>query len=188
VLVQKTVVFFVKADSVGDNKRSTAVVIEGSIEVVDSTETITTKSQRVGAQTETIFTDIESVLAEMRSVGISVRYNHLRERHTVEQGTLLITILVADVMENKTFTVVEGNAKVPLLPVNLISIHLERNTFGLLHNDRLDVLTVFIADELGIEIVWLHRNGRALKFRVTGGNTFNLDDFVCHNVCKKGRE
>lgn len=85
-------------------------------------------------------------------------------------------------MENKTFTVVEGNAKVPLLPVNLVSVNLERNTFGLLHNDRLDVLTVFIADELGIEIVWLHRNGRALKFRVTGSNTFNLDDFICQNV------
>lgn len=79
VLVQETVVFFVKTDSVGDNKRSAAVVVEGSIEVVNSTETITTKSQRIGAQTETIFTDIESVLAEMRSVGISVRYNHLGE-------------------------------------------------------------------------------------------------------------
>jgi hypothetical protein len=118
-------VFFVKTDSVGDYKRSTTVIVEDSIEIVNSTKAVATKGQRVGAQTETIFTDIEGVLSEVRSAGFGVRDNHLGKGHTIEKGSAFISVLVVDIVEDQTFAVVEGDTKVPFLPVDFIAIHLE---------------------------------------------------------------
>lgn len=177
VLVKKTVVLFVKADSIGDDKWSTGVVIEDSIEVMDGTKTVASKSQRVGAQTKTVFTDIEGVLSEVRTAGLSVRNNHLRKRHAVEEGSAFISVLVVDIVKYKTLTVVEGDTKVPLLPVDFVTINLERDTLGLRYDERLDIFAVvFFSNEFGVEVVGFHWDSGALEFRVTGSNTFNVDD------------
>lgn len=188
VLHQDTVILFVHTDGVGDKERLTGMVVEGGIKVVDGTETITAQSKRVGTETQTVLSDIESVLAVVRSVGIGVGNNHLREGNTVEERTLLGTVLVADVVENKTLTVVHGDAQVPLLPVNFIALHSERDTLRLLDDDGLDILAVVVfSNEFRQEVVLLERDGGASELGISGSDAFNGDNlhltkiylFVC---------
>lgn len=74
VLHQDSVVLFVDADGVLDGAEGTVAGSEFGVEVVDDTLAVAAKRQRVGHVTSTVFTEIESVLALMRMLGVATNF------------------------------------------------------------------------------------------------------------------
>lgn len=116
VLEENTVVLLVNADGVLDGADRTIAGSKVGIEVVNDTLAVAAESQRVGKVTSTVFTEIKGVLALVRVLGVAIRHNHLRERKTVEDGTLNALVVEGDVVENDTLLVVEANVELPVLP------------------------------------------------------------------------
>ncbi|KAH3670887.1 hypothetical protein OGAPHI_000598 [Ogataea philodendri] len=136
VLEQQSVVLLVDTNSVLDGDWVSCSVGKVSVQVVDHTFTVAAKSQWVGHVTGTIFTDIQSVLSLVREVWTSVRNNHLGERHSVENRSHVAMVVVRNVRQDNTFSVVETNVELEVGPFHHVSGHLERNTFWLGHVDR----------------------------------------------------
>ena len=99
------------ADGVLDLIWITSAQVEAGVKVTDCTLAITSKRKRVGHESCTILAEIESVLSGMREIRTSVRDDHLRDRHTPEYWAHVAVIVICDVAQNNTFTVVETNVE-----------------------------------------------------------------------------
>jgi len=177
VLVQKTVVFLVNADGVLDDSGITLASSHDGIEVVDGALAITSELQRVGHETGTILTDVESVLLVVRRVGVTVGNDHLDDTDTVEESALAVLMLIlhANIRQNNTFTVVKSNVHLVASPRNLISSHAERNALGLGDVDRLQsAINVVLANKLGHVVVRGERNLCSLTVDVADINSEDL--------------
>jgi hypothetical protein len=118
---QNTVIFFVQADSVGNGQDVT--ITRGHVRVKECrhTSAITTTAQCVRVVADTFLTDVKSVLAEVRRERGSVGHNHFSERETVENRTQTTFIVPANVVEHNTFTRIETNTELPVVPVDEIA-------------------------------------------------------------------
>lgn len=169
VLVQETVVFLVNADGILDDGGITLASSHDSVEIVDSTLAITSQLERVGHQTGTILTNVESVLLVVRRLGVTVGNHHLDDTDAVEQGalSLLVLILHADVGQNNTLAVVEANVHLVPGPRDLIAAHAEGHALGLGDVDGLEgAVNVVVTDKLGHVVVRGERHLGALSVDV----------------------
>lgn len=169
VLVQETVVLLVNADGILDDGGITLASSHDSVKVVNSTLAITSQLERVGHQTSTILTDVESVLLVVRRFGVTVGNHHLDDTDAVEQSalSLLVLILHADVGEDNTLAVVEANVHLVPGPRDLVAAHAEGHALGLGDVDGLEgAVDVVVADELGHVVVRGERHLGALSVDV----------------------
>jgi hypothetical protein len=96
------------------------------------------------------------VFAVMRMLGVTVWYNHFRQRETVEDWSNISFVIESDVIEHNAFTVVEANVDTPVLPLDGASIHFERHTIRLSDMDWLNVCPVapILLDCRWVVVVW----------------------------------
>lgn len=177
VLVEKTVVLFVNANSVLNDSGLTVTSGHHTIHVVDGTLAITTQLQGVGHETGTILTNVEGVLLVVRLLGAAVGDNHLNNGDTVEQSALavLVHVVGANIRDDNTFTVVEANVHLVVGPRQLVATDLEGDTLGLSDVNGLEALVVvLIANKVGKEVVLLQRGSSALAVDEANVNTQNL--------------
>jgi len=88
--------------------------VEAGVKITDCALAITSKRKRVGHESCTILTEIESVLSGMREIRTSVRDDHLCDRHTPEYWAHVAMIVICDIAQYNTFTVVEANVELLL--------------------------------------------------------------------------
>jgi hypothetical protein len=141
VLEKNAVILLVDADGVLNLADSTSLSGHKGIEIVDRALAVATQSETVGEITGTVFTEIESVLALMGVLRVSVWDNHLGKGHSVEDGANVALVVEGNVVQDNTFSVVEANVELPVLPLNLAASarHLEGDTLGLGDVDGLQV-------------------------------------------------
>lgn len=113
MFMQNTRIFLVNANCILYLVGITGAQIEVSVEVTDSTFAITSKSKRICHESCTILTEIESVFSSMWEIRTSVRDDHLSDRQTPEQWSDIAVIVVCDVIQDNTLTVVETDVKLP---------------------------------------------------------------------------
>ncbi|KAH3664145.1 hypothetical protein OGAPHI_004859 [Ogataea philodendri] len=133
VLVQQATVLLVQADSAWDQARLTFRVGDSTVKVLDDSQTVATELQGVSGGTESSVTKIESLLSVVRSSWVSVRNSHLRQGQSVDNGSSL----EVDVVDSKSLSAVWNHGEFPSLPGDLVTINVERRTFWLLDNQRL---------------------------------------------------
>lgn len=115
---------------------------EVGVEVVDSPLAVAAKRETIRKVTSTVLAKVKGVLAVMRKIGVTATHlhrqqsgsgsgevqaiearllwhDHLRKRHPVEDGTLGPLVVECDVVEDKTFPVVEADVELPILPLHL---------------------------------------------------------------------
>ncbi|KAI6749781.1 hypothetical protein HG531_007046 [Fusarium graminearum] len=155
MLVQKTVVFFVDADGVLDDSGITLASGHDGIEVVNSSLAVTSQFQRVGHETGSILTNVESVLAVVRRIGVAVGNDHLYNTDSVEE--------------------VEANVHLVSSPGDFIAAHAEGHALGLCDVDGLEsAIDVILANELGHVVVGSKRNLGSLAVDETNIHSENL--------------
>src|SRR5688572_31307858 len=93
-------------------------VVAPRVEILHVAQTIAAERQRVEKLSDTVFTRVEGVAAEMSPRRIAIRYDHLRKRGTVDDRPQLFFVLIADAMENEPFAHMEAHAKLPFLPAD----------------------------------------------------------------------
>lgn len=104
---------------------------------LDNTEAIAAKRQVVDTVTETAIAKVKRLLAMEGGSGIGIWNAHLAQANSVHDAAPVI----ADVVQHRTFTRVEGDAEAPLLPLNQIRVgDAEAGALGLHHGKRLEVL------------------------------------------------
>lgn len=155
VLEEDTGVFLVDTDGVLDDRAGTRTVDKGSIHVVDGALAVAAEGKTVGHVATAVLSQVESVLALMRVLRISVGDDHLCERETVEHGADISIVIEGNVVQDDTLTVVETNVDVPLLPVDSTSVDTERNTLWLSDVNGLNIrpVTTIFLNRRGVVVV-----------------------------------
>lgn len=106
---------------------------------MDRPQTITAQLQIVRHNTRTNISQIKSGLLVIRVTRVGVRDIHIREGEAIEQ----VPAIVANIVQDHSFSLVETNTEGPLLPVYDIGSALlgdgEAGAFGLHHVQRLEV-------------------------------------------------
>jgi hypothetical protein len=139
VLEQDTCILFMDTDGVFDGLRIACSVDKVRVQVVDSTLAIAAKSQTVGHVSSAVLSEIKCMLALMGMLRISIGYDHLSKRHSVEDRSHVASVVETDVAQDDTLTIVESDMNGPILPLDGTSINIERNTLRLRDLDWLDV-------------------------------------------------
>lgn len=174
MLVEKTVVLLVDADSILDNSRLTLSGRQHSVHVMDGTLAIAAQFQRVRHETGAVFTDVKGVLLVMRRIGAAIRDNHLGHTDAVKQSTItvLVGVVHPDVGDHNTLTVVEANVHFISSPRELIASHLERHALRLGDINGLQpVVHVAVANEFGKVVVFGQGHGGPLAIHIANVDT-----------------
>ena len=168
-------VFFMDTDSILDGLRSSSTVDEMSVEVLDRAFAVATQGKTVGHVAASVLPEVESMLALMRMLRITVRHHHFSEGQPVEDAAFLAPIIIGDVVQNDTFAIIESDMDLPILPHNDSSIDLKVDAFRLGDVDGLDVLSVasFHFDCFRVVIVW-----RRLIDRSANRRDIDVNDFL----------
>jgi hypothetical protein len=91
-----TSVLLVNAYSILDENGFATVTNVCPGHVCDSTQAIAAKRQLHRHLADAVFADIEGKLARMRVDRLSIRNNHLRERHAIEKRAKFAVVVVCD--------------------------------------------------------------------------------------------
>jgi hypothetical protein len=130
MLPTNTGINLMKADCILHLHRLSLFIVDPSIEVFDDTKTITPESEIVGGRAGAALTEIVGRLAMIRRSWVAVRDSHLSQGETVEDRS----VIVADISEDDSFSVIECQSKFPLLPSNdfgVMVVNRETNTLRL---------------------------------------------------------
>lgn len=111
-------VFFVDADGVFDDLGGAGAVDKGGVHVVDCAFAVAAEGEAVSHIATTVFTEIEGVFTVMGVFGVTVGDYHFGEGEAVEDASFGAFVVVGDVVEDDTFTVVEADVDFPVLPVD----------------------------------------------------------------------
>ena len=148
MLPEYAVILLVHADGVLDGERLAPAVAEMSVEVADQAQAVAAQLKAVGAHAHAILADIECVLSPLGRAGITVGDHHLGKRGSVEDRPLAVLVMIAQVMQRQAFPRIEADDEAPLLPANLVALHLEARPLRLVDLERLDVVAQ-AADPIG---------------------------------------
>jgi len=165
VLVEKAIVLFVNADSVGKYRSKTASGRHDGIKILDGSLAVTACLQRVGHQTHAILANIECMLPVVRKIRIAVRDDHLGNTEAIEHhaASLLVHVVDRHIRDNDSFTVVKSDVHLVARPGKLVAVHGERDALGLGDIDGLEpVKDIAILQEFGKEVVRLSRHRHSL--------------------------
>lgn len=182
VLEENASILLVDTDSVLGGVSRTVRLDEASVHVVDSTLAVTAEGQAVGQVTTTVLAQIEGMLALVRVLRAAVGNNHLSKRETVHDGANLALIIEAKVAEDETFSVVETNVHLPVLPVDVTALETEGDTLWLGNVDWLDGVTVATV-LLNIGNVVVVR--RSLAERPADLGDINVNELLLDGVVKR---
>ena len=112
VLPTDACINFVHANAVLHFDGFTLLVVDPPVKVLDGTEAITSQGEIIGSGAGAALTKIISRLAVVGGSRITVRNGHLSKRQTIKHRSAVI----ADVTEDGTFAIIEGQAESPFLP------------------------------------------------------------------------
>ena len=150
MLPEDAVILFVHADRVFDRQRLAAAANHMGIEILNQPQAVAAQLQTVGARAHAVLADVEGVLAPLRRRRIAVGNDHLGQRGAIENGALLALIVVAQIVQRQSFTGIEADDEVPVLPANAVAVHTEARPFRLRDVERLDVLAEVLYPVSGI--------------------------------------
>ncbi|CAB4892011.1 unannotated protein [freshwater metagenome] len=149
VLPQHRIVFLVDADRVGDRVRLAFAVVQHGIEVPDLTEAVAAELERGGHEAQAPLADVECGAPIVILGVVTIRNDHLRERHSVRDGSHVPVVVVGDRVQRHALAVVEPHAQRPVLPRQLVAVQLERRAVRLGDLERLQRRTAAgVADAL----------------------------------------
>src|SRR5579859_7798077 len=131
---------FVHADCVLHLHRLPFFIVDPSVEILDDTKTIASKSKIVRGRAGTALAKIVCRFTMIRRSWVAVRNSHLSKSETVEDGS----IIVADISENGALPIIESQSELPFLPgddFGVLVVDSETNSLGLGNVQRFKVLT-----------------------------------------------
>ena len=157
VFEQDPGVFFVDADGVFDRCGLAGAVHKVGVHVVDRALAVAAQCEGVGHVAAAVLAQIESVFALVRAFGVAVGDDHFGERHAPECGSDFAAVVVCDIRQNNTFSVVEADVDGPVLPLEGAAVDAEGDSFGLGDVQRLDVCAEsgLFLDRFGVVVVRL---------------------------------
>jgi hypothetical protein len=138
VLPEDAVVLLVQAHDLRNHVRVAVVVGECRVEVADFAQAVASVDERGGEPPQPVFAAVEVVDPGARRMRVSVRYDHLRDRRPVDDGS----VEIAQLVEDQTFAGVEADAEPPVLPAHLLPVDLETGAFRLGDLEGLESVTV----------------------------------------------
>lgn len=172
-------VLLVDADDVVHGERLAFVVGEEARKVVDAAEAVAAKFEIVGHDACTSVAEVEGRLAVEGGTRVGVRDVHVREGEAVEEGP----VVVADVVDDHAFTLIEAVTEGPFLPVDNVAgfsrwCDGEACSFRLHYVQRLDVGSQFLIFSCIFVAFWEVNRAPFRDFRSrTGRQSVDADDF-----------
>jgi hypothetical protein len=131
VLEENTSILLVDTDGILDGGTRTRPIHKGRIHIMDRSFAVTTQFETVGHVSGTIFTKVKGVLSMMGMFRVAVGYYHLCQRETIEHRSHRTLVIVGDVVEDDALSVIESDMEIPVLPADMSTIDLERDTVRL---------------------------------------------------------
>ena len=184
-----TGIHFVHADGILHLDWFTLLIVDPPVKVLDDAETVAAESEIVGSCAGAAFAEIVGGFAMVWRPGVAVGDRHLSESEAIEDGASVI----ADISKNGSFTVIESQSELPLLPIDDLGIRVsdgETDTLGLRDVKRLEVLTERRLHLGSIFLIWLGDVGVIIggagEEIASEGKSLNTNDFLTDSIDNAG--
>ena len=102
------------ADDILGDGRLTLSIDKHSIEVLDRTQAVASKTEVVGRSSGTSITEVKCLLSVVRRSWVAIRNSHLGQTQSVQN----ISAIVLEIVNNSTLSRIEANSESPLLPLD----------------------------------------------------------------------
>jgi hypothetical protein len=142
---------------------------------MDCALAVAAKGETVGHVATTILAKIKSMLALVGMLGVSVRDNHLGQRKTIENISDVALVIVGDIVEDDTLTVVKTDVDVPVLPFNRASLNFKGDALWLCDVDWLQVRSVASLLFHGLNVIVV---GSSFAERTPHRRNVNVDNLL----------
>src|SRR5579862_6770164 len=109
---------------------------------MNSSFAITAQRQAVRHIASAVFTQVKSMFSVMRVLRIAIRDNHLSQTKPIEYWTNISLVVVSNIVQYDSLSVIEPNMEAPVLPSNGSTIDFERDAFWLRYIDGLNIRPV----------------------------------------------
>src|SRR5439155_25138570 len=135
---ENAVILFMHTNNVRQRHEIAVVIGHVGVKIANFAQAVAAELQGIGQPSDTVFSHVESVLAVMAGTDITIRYNHFGQCCPVENGTQAPLVLIANSVKDEALSWREPQAKLPVIPCDLVPIHSEARTIRLDNVERFE--------------------------------------------------